>query len=155
VVAVPFLGLLSPVWVPVPEPVLPAVAVAEPPVHVLNTRMPVPMTAEWPDAFEPLDASSAPAPRPESPAATEARPQTPVAAPEVSVTPPPVEPGRAFTWTLADGLVAAWLLGAVACVLRSLVGLAFLARCRRRSAVLTDAECLACLQELVQRAGIA
>lgn len=153
VVVVPLIGILSPVWLPVPAPVLPAVAASEPPVQVLTTRLPVPTTAEWPDVFEPGDAPPAPARRVDALADTESRAAAPAAAPAEPAAPfGEPAPGRA--WTLADGIVAVWLVGALACTLRALLGLAYLARCRRRSVPVTDPDCLACLNELSEKLGL-
>ena len=58
------------------------------------------------------------------------------------------------TWTVAEILTVLWLAGAVLYLLRVLIGLAALERCRQRAVPIREGEWAACLEELVRQHGL-
>ncbi len=134
VLIVPFLGGLMPVWLPVPEPPLPPVALGAPLPVVIDWGN-APAAAEAPTFEEARATEPAPAARIEEPAASVEVPT--VFEPAVSAAPPR---------TVAQLLILLWLAGVTVGSLRSLLGLIVLYRLCARAVPLTEPSWLASLQ---------
>ena len=148
VLAVPVIGSVSPVWLPLPEPELPVISVLDWP---------------GPPAYQPV-AEEEMTLQPEPAAAAEAVAELAPANQQPAAAPGPVSgaaslaasapPPAGQRWSVASVLTVIWLAGAAFCLLRAGLGLAALYSCRRRATPLCDAAWQDRLQTLARQHGL-